>query len=1055
MADKPTKERHFEIAIEAWLLEHAGYHHAAPSQFDPALALDQTTLLAFLKESQPDTYNTLAKGYGPDRVDSAIIRRIAAECDARGLLDVLRKGVKDQGQHLQLAYFKPPTSLNPDTEKRYQQNRLTVMRQVPFDTKARSTLDMLLSLNGLPIATVELKNPFTGQRTADAIKQYIQDRVPTAQTPLLQFKKRALVHFAVDPDEVFMATRLAGNKTRFLPFNTGNQGGKGNSTEHTYSTGYTTGYLWEKIWHRDSWLDIIHRFISVENKEGKEALIFPRYHQLIATRKLLDATRDNGAGENYLIQHSAGSGKTNTISWTAHQLASLHDQDNQPIFSSVIVVSDRRNLDKQLQESIFDIEHKHGLVARIDEKKHAADLAEELNQGSKIIITTLQKFSFLMGKVKDLSDKRFAVIVDEAHSSQSGRSAGSLRGVLGGGLGNQALNEKENLNKEESLNEEETLVQAENQDRSEPEPPSLEDLVLAEAKSRGRQSNISFYAFTATPKHKTLEMFGVPGDDGKPKPFHLYSMRQAIEEHFILDVLEHYTTYNSYFKLSKAVEEDPELDNKKAKKAIARFMSLHPHNLAQKTEIMVEHFRRFTSKKIKGQAKAMLVTRSRLHAVRYKRAFDDYLKKQGTGNIKTLVAFSGVVQDPNEPDTEGGCRQLSEESLNGFKEKELPQRFASPDYQLLIVAEKYQTGFDQPLLHTMFVDKPLSGLKAVQTLSRLNRSANNKSDTFILDFANTVEEIQEAFKPYFQSTAIDQPTEPNQIYTLLRAIQTLPVIRSSDVNEFSRIYFKPQARQSKRDNGALYKWIAPAVQRYHDEYRDRSSKVGAKAGEEKYLEQGEQFKADLRSFIRLYAFISQIIDWQDTELEKYYAYSLYLLTKLPCQSDAGMLDLNDKLTLASYRNEKTFEGNAALEIGEKAPPVYGPSAVGTGRGKEPEKSALSALLAQINSRFGTDWTDKDGLFLAQIVGDLAQDERLQQQAQANSQEQFSPVFEPEAIKAIVARQDRNAKIVKHFMTNGELRQTLLAFLLHDVYAQANKTNKTNKVNKVSLIDQSR
>ncbi|MCW5201803.1 type I restriction endonuclease subunit R [Desulfobulbus sp. US4] len=1034
MADKPNKESHFEIAIEAWLLEHAGYQHAAPSQFDPALALDKTTLMAFLKESQPETYDALAKSYGPNKADSAIVQRIAAECDARGLLDVLRNGVKDRGQHLQLAYFKPPTSLNPDTEKRYSQNRLTVMRQVPFDTKARSTLDMLLSLNGLPIATVELKNPFTGQQTVHAIKQYIENRVPTTRTPLLQFKKRALVHFAVDPDEVFMTTRLAGSATYFLPFNTGNQGGKGNPTEHDYSTGYTSGYLWEEIWQRDSWLDIIHRFIHLEEKErsdprtGKkkttETLIFPRYHQLIATRKLLDATRDKGAGENYLIQHSAGSGKTNTISWTAHQLASLHDQENQPIFSSVIVVSDRRNLDKQLQDSIYQIEHKHGLVVLIDEKKHAADLAEELNRGSKIIITTLQKFSFLMGKVKDLSDKRFAVIVDEAHSSQSGRSAGSLRGVLGGGLGNAALNV--------ALNEEETLAQAENLDRSEPEPPSLEDLVLEEAKSRGRQANISFYAFTATPKHKTLEMFGVPAADGRPAPFHLYSMRQAIEEKFILDVLRHYSTYNSYFKLSKAVEDDPELDSKKAKKAIARFMSLHPHNLSQKTEIMVEHFRRFTKSKINGQAKAMLVTRSRLHAVRYKRAFDRYLADQGYQDIKVLVAFSGLVQDPNEPDLDGGCRQLSEESLNGFKEKELPQRFASPEYQLLIVAEKYQTGFDQPLLHTMFVDKPLSGLKAVQTLSRLNRSAKDKGDTFILDFANRVEDIQEAFTPYFQSTEIDQPTEPNQIYTLLRAIQTPPVIRPSDVDEFARIYFKPQARQSKRDHGALYKWIAPAVQRYQDEYRDST----AKAGEEKYLEQGEQLKADLRSFTRLYAFISQIIDWQDTELERNYAYGLHLLAKLPYRSDAGMLDLDDELALASYRNEKTFEGNAALEIGEKAAPLYGPSAVGTGRAKELEQSPLSVLIAHINSRFKTDWTAEDGLLVVQVIGDLAQDERLRQQAQANSAEQFSPVFEPEAIKAIVARQDRNAKIVKDFMTNGALRQELLAFLLHEVYAKA-------------------
>jgi type I restriction enzyme R subunit len=740
----------------------------------------------------------------------------------------------------------------------------------------------------------------------------------------------------------------------------------------------------------------------------------------VATRNLLKATKETGVGNNFLIQHSAGSGKTNSISWTAHQLVSLHDSDNKPIYSSVIVVSDRRNLDKQLQDSIYQIEHKHGVVAKIDEDKHSSDLADELNKGTKIIITTLQKFSFLMGKVKNLSDKKFAVIVDEAHSSQSGKSAGNLRGVLGGSLGNDALND------------EKMLSMAESDDSETVEPPSLEDLVIEEAKSRGQQTNISFYAFTATPKKRTLEMFGIPGTDGKPHPFHLYSMRQAIEEKFILDVLKYYTTYNSYFKISKAIEDDPDLDEKKAKKAIARFMSLHPHNIAQKTEIMVEHFRSFTMKKIGGRAKAMVVTRSRLHAVRYKRAFDKYISDHGYSDIKALVAFSGTVEDPKVLDSSGNIKPLTETNINRFSEKELPNRFATPEYQVLIVAEKYQTGFDQPLLHTMYVDKPLSGLRAVQTLSRLNRSAPGKVDTFILDFANTVEEIKKSFKPYYENTEIDEPTDPNQLYTLLNAIQAPPVIRSTDVDEFSKVYFKPKAKHTKRDHGALNKWIDPAVARYKETFKDYAST----ADEEKYTPEGELFKSNLQSFVRLYSFLSQIIDWQDVELEEMYAYGRYLLTKLPYRSNAGMLDLDDEVALNSYRNEKTFEGSAALKVGE-GEAVYGPTDVGTSGNKDPKKSPLSEIIETINTRFGTNWTEEDRLLFDQISGDMVKNEKLNQQARTNSKEQFRQVFEPEATKAFVSRLGRNEKIVNSFLSNEEMRKLILNVLLHDVYENAN------------------
>ncbi len=1017
-----TSESTFEAAIEQWLVEHSGYERADHGQFDAELALDPQTLIAFLQATQPDELAQLAVLYGAD-LNKTLVSRIAAECDRRGLLDVIRNGVKDRGQHLRLAYFRPPTSLNPETAALYQQNRLTVMRQVFFDLDSKKSIDMLLSLNGLPIATVELKNAFTGQKSINAILQYIKDRQPTARTKLLQFKKRALVHFAVDTDEVYMTTRLSGRHTFFLPFNKGCDGGKGNPGEHKHATGYKTGYLWEEVWQRDSWLNILQRYMHLQVEEeqdletGKtkrsERLIFPRYHQLTATRSLLDATLEKGVGANYLVQHSAGSGKTNTISWTAHQLANLHDANDQPLFHSVIVVSDRRNLDRQLQDNIYQMEHTRGVVAKIDEHKYSSDLAEELNKGTKIIITTLQKFSFLLDKVQDFSNRRFAVIVDEAHSSQSGRSAGNLRGVLGGSAG-------------AGKSEEDLLALAEEEEAQLPAEPELEDLVLAEARSRGPQPNLSFYAFTATPKAKTLELFGVTGADGKPYPFHLYSMRQAIEESFIKDVLLHYTTYKTYYKLAKAIDDDPDVDEKKAKRSIARFLSLHPYSVAQKTEIMVEHFRHHTCKKINGRAKAMVVTRSRLHAVRYKQAFDKYIGEQGYTDLKTLVAFSGTVDDPKHVGT-----SYSEPAINGFSEKELPDRFASQEYHILIVAEKYQTGFDQPLLHTMFVDKPLAGLRAVQTLSRLNRCAAGKTDTFVLDFANTAEDIKEGFRPYYEQTELSEPTDHNHVYTLGQRLRESPVLRAQDIDDFAAVYFKPYYSQKAQDHGRLNKFIDPAVERYKQEYRD----PGASGGEERYTEEGEEFKSLLRSFLRFYGFLSQIICWQDAELEKLYAYSRYLLTKLPYRSTGGMIHLEDELALSAYRNELTFAGSAALTMGDTCP-VDPIGETGTGQVSEDAKSPLSKIIEQVNEQLGTDWKNEDLVLFDQITEDMISDAELVDQAKANTVEQFREVFFPKLDKAFIDRLSRNSEIVNAYMSNPSIQKLVAQAMLMEFYGRA-------------------
>ena len=640
MSTHSHTELAFEEAIEAVLLsKHGGYQKGDPNNFNKQYALDDTVLFDFLQETQPKAWKKLEGIHRAD-VRPKLLMRLDKEIDLHGLLHVVRNGITDNGVAFQLAYFKPATRLNPDTERLYNLNRLTVTRQVKYSSKNENSLDLVLSLNGLPIATVELKNQFTGQSTSNAKQQYIEDRDP--RELVFKFKKRAVVHFAVDTDEVYFTTRLNKRKTRFFPFNKGVNNGAGNPLN---PDGYKTAYLWERIWQKDSWLDIINKFIHLQVEEkmekGKklkpENIIFPRYHQLEVVRQLSKDAKANGAGKNYLVQHSAGSGKSNSIAWLAYRLFSLHNYQDKPVFNSIIVITDRRVLDKQLQDTIYQFEHKTGVVQRID--KNTSQLRDALIKGNSIIITTLQKFPFVIKSITRLADEeegvdvdaalkkiaknKYAVIVDEAHSSQGGESTKEMKSILGG----KKLEDQEDDGEE----------------------PTAEDYIRESVLARGKQPNMSFFAFTATPKTKTLEVFGIMGSDGKPHAFHTYSMRQAIEEGFILDVLKNYMTYKTFFKLSKAIEEDPSVNKKKASRAIGRFVSLHPHNLSQKTEVIIEHFRQVASKKINYKAKAMVVTGSRLHAVRYYFEFRKYLKEKGYSDIVPLVAFSGKVKDPKLP----------------------------------------------------------------------------------------------------------------------------------------------------------------------------------------------------------------------------------------------------------------------------------------------------------------------------------------------------------------------------------------------------------------------
>ncbi len=983
-----TTEKAFEDAIVSHLSNGAGYQVGNSATFSQELALDKTVLYQFIQASQPKAWKKLSEIHGLT-VESKFIQRLYQELEFRGMLDVLRRGITDYGVRFKLAYFKPASGLNPETLALYEQNILTVTRQVRYSTRNQNSIDLLLSLNGLPTATVELKNQFTGQDVENAKDQYERDR--DNHELLFQFKRRAFVHFAVDPDEAWMTTRLDGSSTRFLPFNQGYRKGAGNEPN---PNGYRTNYLWENIWTKDSWLDIIGRYLHVEQdtiklngkSAKKESLIFPRFHQLDVVRKLTAEAKANGAGHNYLIQHSAGSGKSNSIAWLTYQLANLYNDRDARVFDSVIVITDRRILDRQLQDTIYQFDHVAGVVQKIN--RNAAQLAEALTSGVNIIITTLQKFPFVLDKIGKLPKRNYALIVDEAHSSQGGETSKRVKEVLS--INDLSLSTTDEEGRYGNFEEE------------------SEDRIRASMLARGRQPNLSFFAFTATPKPKTLEVFGKIDAEGKPAPHHLYSMRQAIEEGFILDVLKNYTTYKTYFKLTKAIEDDPQIYKKKASRAIARFLSLHPHNLAQKTEIIVEHFRQCVMHKIGGKAKAMLVTASRPHVIRYKDEFDRYLKEQGYDDIKALVAFTAFT------DRETGI-SYTEPDINGFGERELPEKFETDEYQLLIVADKYQTGFDQPLLHTMYVDKKLSGVKAVQTLSRLNRTCPGKEETFVLDFANEEQEIIDAFQPYYEQTTLATITNPNRLYDLKSQIDGSQIIWANEVDSFARVFFKPTERTSRKDHAKLNALVDPACDRFGEISEEHQ----------------DEFKNTLSAFIRLYAFLAQIMPFTDAELEKFYAFARLLQTKLPKRLQSEVFKLTDEVGLEYYRLQKVREGQIVLER-DSASALSPSTESGIPREKETQ-AKLSEIIQILNKRFNTDFTDADKYFFSQIEEELIQNESLSQQAKSNSIQNFKYGFDDIFLNILIERMEDNQDIFTKIINNPEFGDAVKDWMLNKVY----------------------
>jgi type I restriction enzyme R subunit len=906
-----VKEKDFEGHIVEHLSapSKGGYIHLLSEQYDKSLCMVPEEVLNFIQDTQPKAYKALHDQYGA-QTDQRILQNLKTNIKNYGTLHVLRKGFRDRGQDIKLCYFKPANSKNAEHQELYEKNRFAVIRQLYFSDRSEESIDVVLFLNGLPIITAEVKNALTGQYLTDAIRQYKQDRDP--REPLLAYK-RCLVHFAVSTEKVSMTTKLAKEATFFLPFNMGIE-------NPVNETGFAISYLWEDVWSKDSLLDLIQNFLHIQKEKEKfydeatktlreketEKFIFPRFHQRRAVYKLLEELERDGVGTNYLIQHSAGSGKSNTISWLAHRLSGFfrNADDQNRMYDSVIVVTDRRVLDKQLRDNIRQFEQVPGVVEAIDDKKSAQDLKHAIEKGKSIIITTLQKFPVISETIRQLPNRNYAVIIDEAHSSQTGEAGRKMRKAL-------------------------SLKEAEVEEERE---KTLDELVLEEIEKTGRQKNISFFAFTATPKNKTKELFGTM-INGELQAIEKYTMEQAIKEGFILDVLKSYVSFKRYYKLAKRPDiDDKEYDKRKTIRLLNSYVDLQDDAIETKSRIMLEHFVTKTAKEIQGKARAMLVTRSRLHAVRYKRKFDDIMREMNLP-YKALVAFSGSVYDA-ETDQE-----YTETSMNELQGKySIVEAFKLPQYRILIVANKFQTGFDEPLLHTMFVDKKLGDVNTVQTLSRLNRTAFGKNSTMILDFVNDPEKVQEDFQDYYTYNFMkeENQTDPNELYDILTSLTSFPVFNKQDVEAYADIWFR------KGDNMERLQPILNCCKLLFDELND---------------DEKEKFRKNTNDFTRLYRFLSLIITFKDVDLEKHYIFLSHLIRKLPKNGFSLPTEVLDEVELATYKVQKQFETEMSMvsEPGE----LYGMHRSGEGKPPEDEQDLLSNIIKALNDTYGLNLKEED------------------------------------------------------------------------------------------------
>lgn len=1011
------RERHFETEIcesmakNGWL-----YAEGDHVNYDPKNALYVPDLLAWIEETQPDAWVQLSKAHGAS-LPKVLAERVRKALNEQGTLEVLRRGVEMVGlrKPLAMAQFKPALGLNADIKAKYDANRLRVVRQVHHSVNnPDESIDVVLFLNGLPVVTSELKSDFT-QSVGDAVDQYRFDRNPRPKggidEPLLTFPSGALVHFAVSQSEVQMTTKLQGSQTTFLPFNLGYDGGAGNPPN---PNGFATSYLWEEVWDKDSLLDILGRYLigKRNNKKQLVSVIFPRYHQLDATRKIVADALENGAGQRYLIQHSAGSGKTNSIAWTAHFLADLHDADNNKVFDSVLVVSDRNVLDAQLQEAIFDFQRTTGVVETISDERgsKSAQLSEALNAGKKIIVCTIQTFPYALEAVRELAateGKRFAVIADEAHSSQSGEAAAKLKQLL-------------------------TAEEAgELEDGGEIDAETL--LAAQMANRAGQDKNLTYLAFTATPKAKTLELFGRKDEEGIPHPFHVYSMRQAIEEGFILDVLQNYTTYKMAFKLANEGKEydETEVEKSEALKGIMRWVRLHPYNISQKVQVVVEHFRENVQPLLNGKAKAMVVVSSRKEAVRWQKAITAYINKQQY-DLGVLVAFSGEVNDP-----ESYPEAVTEHSkhLNpGLKGRDIRDAFNGPEYHLLLVANKFQTGFDQPLLCGMYVDKRLAGIQAVQTLSRLNRAYPGKDTTYILDFVNSPEDILEAFQTYYETAKLEATTDPELVLKIKAKLDGSGNYDSFEVDRVVKVEMDPDGTQSQ-----LSAAIIPVADRLLKQFRAyQSAKASADARNYEQASKAskdgmdalELFKHDMVAYNRLYAFLSQIFDYGNTEVEKRFIFYKRLIPLLEFGRERETVDLS-KVVLTHHNLKDKGKQNLILQPGQGG--TLAPPGPGGGGLYDKEKALLDEIIEKVNGLFQGELTEDDQLVYVNGVlkGKLLENETLLQQAANNTKEQFanSPDLSQALLHAIMDALEAHSSMSTQALNSERIREGLKDTLL--------------------------
>lgn len=993
------KEIRFEQDIETVLTSTGGWQSVRfqDTNYDPTIGLDATVLIDFVKETQPRAWKRYVTIYKED-AENKFIKRFNEEVTTHGLLHVLRKGIRDRGVHFRVIYFRPVSSISYDNLRLYEANRFQCIRQFAYSAKNNNTIDLVLVVNGIPLVALELKNQYTGQGVEHAKLQFEHNRDP--RELVFQFNTRFLVYFAVDHYEVYMTTKLAKNKTHFLPFNQGSNGpgqvgGAGNPANET---GYPTSYLWEEVLQRNQLMDIIERFMNVEVK--KNILIFPRYHQLDVVKKLVADTKEHGAGKNYLIQHSAGSGKSNSIAWLAYHLASLHDKDNKPIYSSIIIVTDRTVLDRQLQDTLLSFEHTTGQVETIGDNKTSQHLKDAINDKKKIIITTLQKFPVIYDEVDSVTGRNFAIIVDEAHSSQTGSSARKLK---------QAL-----ADKEASLKEYQEI-----EEHIENETLDDQDQLVQTLLSQGQHRNLSFFAFTATPKEKTIELFGTKQPDGSYRPFHIYSMRQAIEEGFILDVLKNYMTYKTSYRIAKEIEDNPELPKTEAVRAIARYQSFHPWVLRQKTEIMIEQFRAVTKKAINGRAKAMIVTSSRLHAVRYMKEFKQYIQEKGYDDLDVLVAFSGTVIDDGEEYTESKLNVTK--TGERVQENQLKETFHSDDFNLLIVAEKYQTGFDEPLLHTMFVDKKLRGVKAVQTLSRLNRTMPGKKDTFVLDFVNTEEEIFEAFQPFYEATTLKEEVNINLIYDTQSKLRKYYVYNDDDIDMVMKINEQAQKKQDERLLGRLSSVFKPIISRY-EELED----------DVKY-----DFRVTLRNFNKWYNYISQIDRTFDKQLLEESIFTEFLLKFIP-KEKREKVNIDDKVKLEYYKLQQDFQGEISLVAEDsESGMLEHPGKVDATVKPVDEHDTLEQIIQHINERFPEDFTEADRVLVETMHRTLRKkaDAKLVNMARNNSVEMFENNLFKEQFQDFILEQytENQSAYEKLFDADQSYYNTVYSFIAKDFY----------------------